>query len=75
MDLQTQGFLDARNVDAVLAVAANLFGEVVVLQERVAELEVRAGLVPADRPPSTQERVDALVSRVFGPLNADHDLA
>lgn len=71
MELQTKEFLTDRDIDALLAVVANLTAEVVDLQQRIARLE---GDDTASEAAATQNRVDGLVNRVFSPLRDDPTL-
>lgn len=70
MELQTDDFLTARDLDAVLALVLNLTAEVVELQERVRTLDSNVEASSDD----LQERIDELVARVARPLQASGDL-
>jgi hypothetical protein len=72
VELRTEDFLDGRHANTAMAVVANLFAEVVVLQERVRQLEARLGQPGAASDP--QAEVDEAVARVFSPLKADSAL-
>ncbi len=70
MELQTDDFLTARDLDAVLALVLNLTAEVIELQERVRALDGSVETSSDD----LQERIDELVARVARPLQASGDL-
>ena len=61
-DLATEKLLSDADMDQVGRVVANLLEEVIILSERVATLE---GNATAE---TMQERIDAVIARVLGPL-------
>ena len=61
-DLATEKLLSDADMDQLGRVVANLLEEVIILSERVATLEGNAD------PETMQERIDAVIARVLGPL-------